>query len=600
MTGALLNLLSEGTCQDYHVVGMDRSLFKGCYRKPTNFGMEKVRVDPEHHGPHSQTKEREFVFRINKNTFDLLLDTHLVIVLPNVWSPIHADAKAGDERWRPFEFRWIEKLGFNVVKDVEIKIDNQVVQRFDGYYLQNMVEREFSEEKKKQVYEMIGHMTELNDPAAANGGHYPHASHKDAHGASGSLPLQVEPSIRSRALVVPIMGWYFFSSKQAVPLCCMKSSMADMSIHVTLRPLREWYIVKNVGSYDAGLPQHPQDHTERKHEAPSGGGGAATETIYQLHRFTKQPPLDEQWVEWHGHSSQTHPDFTVEGTNAYYGTESMGHDWSEVYMVTTNVALREEERAAFQSKKNEYLYKDVRKIEVLNAPLTNKFHMENAGLVSNLTVFLQRNDVNARNEWSNYTNWSRKGTREMPLVEPMSATALHNFGGNWDLQKSVLNLAASDHLFRTTGIYDVRNERRILRTFHFYLSTKERERENLASVMTGIEQFTKTRGSGDMDHMHFYSFELNTDPRDVSPSGVLNTTFFSKFEIEYSLYPPPVNTNLDFRLECNADDDIIFGTTEANFRTNGVYDYMYNLYIYIERYNKIVFENGEVNVAMKY
>ena len=42
---------------------------------------------------------------------------------------------------------------------------------------------------------------------------------------------------------------------------------------------------------------------------------------------------------------------------------------------------------------------------------TGKIKLESSGLVSNWMWYFQRNDVNMRNEWSNYTNWPYK---EMP------------------------------------------------------------------------------------------------------------------------------------------------------------------------------------------
>jgi hypothetical protein len=36
---------------------------------------------------------------------------------------------------------------------------------------------------------------------------------------------------------------------------------------------------------------------------------------------------------------------------------------------------------------------------------TKKVKLTSNGMVSNWMFYLQRNDVNMRNEWSNYTNW---------------------------------------------------------------------------------------------------------------------------------------------------------------------------------------------------
>ena len=69
-----------------------------------------------------------------------------------------------------------------------------------------------SREKKALYDEMTGNVPELNDPAAHNGGRYPHASHMDEERRDSDEPLPncVEPGIRGRQLVIPIMGWYYY------------------------------------------------------------------------------------------------------------------------------------------------------------------------------------------------------------------------------------------------------------------------------------------------------------------------------------------------------------------------------------------------------
>ena len=50
MSSAYLNLVSEGSNGDSHVIGIDRSLFKCGYAKPMNFGMQKYEIDPINSG----------------------------------------------------------------------------------------------------------------------------------------------------------------------------------------------------------------------------------------------------------------------------------------------------------------------------------------------------------------------------------------------------------------------------------------------------------------------------------------------------------------------------------------------------------------------
>ena len=111
-----------------------------------------------------------------------------------------------------------------------------------------------------------------------------------------------------------------------------------------------------------------------------------------------------------------------------------------------------------------------------------------------------------------------------------------------------------------------------MKQFNIVLSGKQRENEFEASVISNIEHFTKSLGgSTSNENLYFYSFELNTNPNNY-PSGVLNADFFSKFEFQYLLYPPPLDPLAKFKTFCDFDSNTILGTSKD---INGVYKYMY-------------------------
>lgn len=585
MSSALLNLVSEGSNCDSHVLGIDRSLFKRGYAKPMNFGMQKYEIEAASNSVLQQSKPLEYVFEITpktNNIGDLLLDTHLVVVLPNIWSPINADIS--DNRWRPFEFKWIPKLGANIVDNVKITINNRNIQEFDGYYLQNIVEREFDDAKRRQFYEMIGHVEELNDPAKANGGNYPHASHGDKIASDGTETLNIEPSIRSRTLVIPLMGWYSFSSNQAVPLCCMSNKNHKMTFTVKIRPARSWYITKNVGG---NTVTNHIDHAKRKHVAPSD----TEEEAYFLRRFIKEP-----------YPFSTIPDYiNLNDVNKHYGTPAEPLI-TRIYMLATTVTLKKEEYDIYRKTRKEYLFKQVLHIKEESRMQTqNRIMIESAGLVANITVFCQRDDVIDRNEYSNYTNWEYENIRNVPLVD-YSDTSIkseqytyNDEGETWDLRRTGDPRGGNTDAppFMTTGAYSVKNERKILRTFKFIFAGKDKENDMDAKVISYVDSYTKCNG-GFTNEMYFYSFELDSDPHKCSPTGVINANFYSRFELDYTLYPPATNPNANFNRVCDFNNEFVFGTSREENR----YLYNYDLHIYIERYNKIVFENGDVDMVI--
>ena len=144
----------------------------------------------------------------------------------------------------PFEFRWIENIGVQAIRSVRILANNNVIQEFTGQYLLNMVYRDFSDAQKKIFDRMIGNTKDLTDPAnfSNRNGNYPNAAYFGS--LHQKMPYGLEPSIRSRQLYIPINLWSTLNNKTPLPLVSMQYS--ELRIEVEMRPVNEWWIVKNL------------------------------------------------------------------------------------------------------------------------------------------------------------------------------------------------------------------------------------------------------------------------------------------------------------------------------------------------------------------
>ena len=76
------------------------------------------------------------------------MDTYLVVTLPDIWSPIWPPTTKTNGRWVPYDFRWIENIGSQIIEEVEISCGSTLLQKYTGEYLAAMVERDFSEGKR--------------------------------------------------------------------------------------------------------------------------------------------------------------------------------------------------------------------------------------------------------------------------------------------------------------------------------------------------------------------------------------------------------------------------------------------------------------------
>ena len=99
MAGGLLNLIAIGNQNIILTGNPTKSFFKSTYYKYTNFGLQKFRIDQTGQMELDVSKPSNFSFKIQRYG-DLLMDTYLVVTLPNIWSPI---LKYSNNEFRPYD-----------------------------------------------------------------------------------------------------------------------------------------------------------------------------------------------------------------------------------------------------------------------------------------------------------------------------------------------------------------------------------------------------------------------------------------------------------------------------------------------------------------
>jgi len=169
MAGGLMQLVSQGSQNVILNGNPEKSFFKCTYKKYTNYGLQKFRLDYDGTPTLSLTNESTFTFKIRRYA-DLLMDCYICITLPNIWSPIvppqsytNPDGTTGYTDWTPYEFKWIKDLGAQIISKITINCGNQQLQQYSGQYILNSARRDFSGRKLDLFNEMIGNVPELND-----------------------------------------------------------------------------------------------------------------------------------------------------------------------------------------------------------------------------------------------------------------------------------------------------------------------------------------------------------------------------------------------------------------------------------------------------
>jgi hypothetical protein len=556
MPGGLLNLISYGNQNIFLNGNPSKTLFKCKYAKYTNFGLQKFRIDFDGLRTLRLNETSQFKFRILRYA-ELLMDTYLVVTLPNIWSPISPPGKVdGQGQWRPYEFKWIKNLGTQMIKEVRFTIGGQIIQRFSGDYLQNLVERDFDECRKQMYYNMTGNVAELNDPANAGTrvNVYPSAYYDGSQAGA-------EPSIRSRKLYIPINIWFTLAAKMAFPLISLQYN--ELFIDVEMRPINELYVVRDVMTMDMNYQQANQN-----------------ETLFQFYQFIQQPPNPQ-----------------LDYTDADKRT-----NWAaDIHLITTYAFLTEDEMKIFASQDQKYLIKEVYEYSFPNVTGTKKVLLESLSMVANWMWFFQRSDAYMRNEWSNYSNWpydylpsdlknptAQNGFTQLTIPDigtytpSMDPSGIGCYYGQTNAPSSIY----------VTGQYSPGNQKDIMQYWALLLDGKYRENQFDAGVFNYVEKYARSRGNSP-DGLYCYNFNLSTNPFDFQPSGAINLSKFKNIEFEFSTYQPPLDPSAQVYTICN--QGTIVGINKPTWR---VYDYNFNLTVMEERFNVLTFTSG--NAALLY
>jgi len=561
MPGGLLNIVSLGNNNAFLTGNPSKTFFKTSYVKYTNFGLQKFRIDYDGLRELRLTDQSTFSFKIPKYA-ELLMDTYLVVSLPNIWSPVYHPCEETNFKWVPYDFKWINKIGINMIKEVTITCGSLTIQKYTGQYLDAMVERDFTETKKDLFNKMTGNKLELYNPANSNGRSniYPNAVHED--NAVGA-----EPSIRGTTLYIPINTWFTLNSNCAFPLISLQYN--ELYINVTLRPIQELFTVRDVFNNQYNNPYVQPDFTK---------------TQFQMYRYLQTPPS-----------------MNISTTNYQNKIQTWNAD---VHLLTTYCFLSKDEAKNFALEDQVYLIKDVFDYTFLNVTGSSKVRLYSNGMVSNWMWFFQRNDVNLRNEWSNYTNWPYSNipinTILATLNDPNSYTVSNYIKNKKDIFVDIsFTIAVNPNGqlstgFNYTGAFHPENHKEIFNSMGIIFNGDYRENLLTSGVYNYVEKYTRTRGSA-IEGLYCYNFCLNTSPFESQPSGAINMSKFKTIELEINTYTPPVDPiGSSFDVICDNHNHPI-GIRKTNFQ---LYDYNYNMYLFEERYNILSFIGG--NCGMMY
>jgi hypothetical protein len=549
MPGGQMNLVFTGTADQILIGEPKKSFWNYSYNQYCQFGKQHFRVDFDGQRDLRLTEPSKFSFTMPRYA-DLISDLVVAVTLPNIWSPIYQPCTQTGNKWASYDFRWIRDLGAQMLQEVEITCGNFTVAKYSGQYLTNMVKRDFQFDMRQKFNTMTGNVAELNNPASTYGRGYVYPSAFYTENQAGA-----EPSIRGRTIYIPINAWFSLDNRCAFPLLALQYNA--LVVNITIRPIRELFQCRDVFDAANVYPYVQPDFNQSQ---------------FQMYRFLQTPP-------------STNLDM------ANYANQNTSWN-ADVHLETVYVFLSEAERKKMAMEEHAYLVKDVYEYNFQNVTGTQRVELKTSGLVTGWMWNFQRNDVNLRNEWSNYTNWPYN-VLPSNLVKPSRSASIpyDPTQPTSTLSGPLMNPDGNFTGYFITGDFAPNNQKNILLTLAVILDGEYRELDLPSEVFQYMEKYKTNPGSPEEyeDGLYVYNFCLDSNPFYRQPSGAMNLTRFKRVQLGFTTYVPPINPDLaDFQILCNAEGNPI-GIKKASWQ---LYDYNYDLNVYEERYNVITFIGG--------
>lgn len=536
--------------------------FKATYKRYPNFAIEPIKQYFKYVPTQLSIADNvQIRSKIDRNA-DAIADTYFVINVPDIYSPVRivdVDASHNKEPI-PVEFQWVPHLGYNMIESVSLFINGQKIITHTGEWMKLHSQTMYNYDKRTLSDKMIGHTVDMYDPGnvAGKNQQYPNA-------IVPIIPQAIEPSIRGRRLIIPLMFFFCEDFKQILPIIKLES--AEVEIGITLRRQQDLYTIIDTDYTSPTFMQRIKPDV--------------TKSEHLLANFLGAP--------------------TSNGST----TQNLGLCWVlNPWLEVNYIFMDEDERRQLALKSQEaLLIKEVKMFEFQNLWGNANMELDAFNLVTQFKWITQRSDIiESVNGWDNYTNWSNE------LMRPFVDLSMTDYASTGYYSSGALASNGPKNIMQSAQIL-VLNGKQIM---------EEKEHDYFVT-----EQFRKYVGNPTIEGIYQHSFALNQF--EFQPSGAMNASAADKVHLRLTLQTPPTNdeaaVNNPPSIYSNADvssntiNGVTFscgGTNTGSSSTLGLsrniaqytrtpFDYFlyaYNVRVYVESYNVLIFADG--TAGMKY
>lgn len=213
MGGGLMQLVSYGA-QDIYISGNPQITFwKVLYKRHTNFAVESIEVT--FNGQADFNKRVTAI--INRNA-DLMYKTYLQVVLPQITLSTTSTSSTFGNSSVTQGFRWLNYIGHRLVKQVEIEIGGQRIDRQYGDWMQIWTQLATESGTVRALEALVGNTHDLVLMKRASG------IGLDATCTSSETTISCVPraGTPAKTLYIPLQFWFCRNPGLAIPLIALQ------------------------------------------------------------------------------------------------------------------------------------------------------------------------------------------------------------------------------------------------------------------------------------------------------------------------------------------------------------------------------------------
>lgn len=203
MGGGVLQLILTGYQDTYFICNPEITFFKTVYKQYSSFAMESI---PQYFNINADFGTR-VTCTVSKNA-DLISKIYLVVNIPPIGAFIDYSGETGVGNGKIAQCAWVEKIGFQLIKTIELEIAGKIIDRQYGDWMNIWSELTTPISKLNGLNKMIGNIPSLTT---------------FTNGKNGYL------------VYVPLMFYFCRNSSLAFPLVALEN--ADVKINVEFNTL---------------------------------------------------------------------------------------------------------------------------------------------------------------------------------------------------------------------------------------------------------------------------------------------------------------------------------------------------------------------------